>query len=134
MIRLLLLVEAAIAVVMSLEGGVALLFGGPAAAPVAVLALLAPVGVFWLMRGMRRRSRAARRLALWLQVAILFIAAIDLSLAVILAQRGLELVPTLTRVVLPVAIFRLLRKPDVRAEFGVRPSRRQRRRLAREAA
>lgn len=127
-IRILVLVEAAIAVVMSVETLAALAFGGPAAAPLVFVAATAAIGTLWLVRGICRRSRRARRLAIWLQSGIVLVAVIDMALAVIVAQRGLELVPTLTRLVLPIAIFRLLRKSEVRTEFGVRQSRRIRRR------
>ena len=129
-IRILVLVEAAIAVVMSVEALGAVAFGGPAGAPIAVIAALAAIATLWLVRGIRRRRRRARRLALWLQGGIVFFALVDLALAILVAQRGLELVPTLTRLVLPIAIFRLLRKPDVRTEFGARQGRRVRRRAA----
>lgn len=129
-IRILVLVEAAITSVMAIEGLAAIAFGGPVAAPIALFGFLTAAGTLWLVRGIGRRSKKARKVAIWLQVGILIVAAVDLLLAIFLAQRGLELVPTLTRVVLPVTVFRLLRKPDVRAEFGTRQSRRTRKRLA----
>ncbi len=133
-IRILVLVEAGIALVMALEALAALAFSGPLAAPVVVAAGLAAMGTLWLVRGIGRRSRRARKITLWLQVGILFFAALDLALAVAIAQRGLEMVPFLTRVVLPITVFRLLRKPDVRAEFGAKQSRKTRRRAARVAS
>lgn len=129
-IRILVLVEAGIATVMALEALAALAFGGPLAAPVVIAAGLAAFGMFLLVRGIGRRSKRARRVALWLQVGIVFVAFLDLLLAIFVAQRGLEMVPVLTRIVLPITIFRLLRKPDVRAEFGAKQSRRARRRAA----
>ena len=129
-IRILVLIEAAIASVMAIEALAAIAFSGPAAAPLVVAAVLAAAATLWLVRGIGRRSKRARKVAIWLQVGILIVAALDLLLAILLAQRGLELVPTLTRVVLPVTVFRLLRKPDVRAEFGARQSRRARKSTA----
>lgn len=129
-IRVLVLVEAAIASVMVLEALAAIAFAGPAAAPIVVAALLAAGITLWLVRGIGRRSKKARKVALWLQIGILVFAAVDVALAIVIAQRGLELVPILTRLVLPITVFRLLRKPDVRAEFGVKQSRRARQRAA----
>lgn len=129
-IRILVLVEAAIASVMVIEALAAIAFSGPAAAPLVLAAVIAAAGTLWLVQGIGRRSKRARKFAIWLQVGILIVAALDLLLAILLAQRSLELVPTLTRVVLPLTVFRLLRKPDVRAEFGARQSRRTRKRSA----
>lgn len=118
-IRVLLLVEAGIAVVMSIEALFAVAFAGPAAVPIAVLGIAGAVTTLLLARGIARRSRRARKLALWLQAGIVTVALVDTALAIVIAQRGLELVPTLTRIVLPVSIFTLLRRDPVRREFGV---------------
>jgi hypothetical protein len=56
---------------------------------------------------------------LWIEVTVMVLAAIDLLLSVLLAHRPLELVPTMTRIAIPYAVFRLLRKPASRAEFGI---------------
>jgi hypothetical protein len=58
---------------------------------------------------------------------VLGFALVDLLLAVLLVQRGLEPVPLLTRIVVPFTIIRLLRHREIRAEFGLGPTRRQRR-------
>ena len=129
-IQILVLIEAAIASVMAIEALAAVAFGGPAAAPIVVAALVAAGATLWMVRGIGRRSKKARKMAIWLQVGILVFAALDLVLAIIVAQRSLELVPLLTRVVLPVGVFTMLRKPEVRTEFGARQSRRTRRRIA----
>ena len=119
-IRVLLLVEAGIAVVMALEGLAAILFAGPLGAATAVLGVAGAILMLLLTRGVGRRSRLARKLTLWIQAGIVLVALIDLVLAVVIAQRGLELVPLLTRVALPISIFVLLRRDPVREEFGVR--------------
>ena len=87
-----------------------------------------------LLIGIRRRWRRARTVTVSLQVLWLVGATLDLLLAAFLARRGLELVPTLTRIVLPFALFRIMRKPQVREAFGARPSRRNRRKARRSAA
>lgn len=119
-IRILLLVEAGIAVVMSLEALASILFAGPLAIVTVVLGATAAITMLLVARGVERRSRTARKLALVVQVGIILVAVIDTVLAIIIAQRGLELVPFLTRMVLPGAIFVLLRKDLVRTVFGVR--------------
>jgi hypothetical protein len=106
-------------------------------APLIGLNLAAAVLTLLAARGVARRSRRSRRLAVSLELIVVFFAVIDLLLAVFLAKRGLELVPVLTRLVLPLALLHILRRRDIRAEFGLGPSRRQRRqdrRTARKAA
>ena len=49
------------------------------------------------------------------------VATLDLLLAIFLAQRLLEPIPLLTRFVLPYAIFRILCKPTIQAEFWADP-------------
>jgi hypothetical protein len=52
---------------------------------------------------------------LWVEGAVLFAAAADLVLALLLAHRPLELVPMLTRVALPIAVIVLMRRPVAKA-------------------
>lgn len=126
-VRILLLIQGAIAVLSTLEVAVAGLALGPAVAPLVGLNLLAATLTLTAARGVSRRSRRSRRLALTLEWVVLAFALVDFLLAVALAQRGLELVPMLTRVVLPLAVIRMLRLREIRAEFGLGPTRRQRR-------
>lgn len=129
--RILTLILGVIAVVSALEISVVGLTGlflvGPAmllAAGWAMLLLLAA-------RGIGRRSRRARKIALTAMLAMVVWALLDMALAIFLARRGLEIVPLLTRIVIPVAVWRILRRPWVRAEFGAKQSRRYRRKAAR---
>lgn len=121
--RLLVFVQAAIAVTMVFEASIGGLLAGPAAVFVVAPTLMAAVLMLWLARGVGRRSRGARRIIILVEVVILLLAAVDLLLAIALAQRTLEMVPLLTRVVLPVAVIRLLRRPQSRVEFGLKPRR-----------
>lgn len=126
-IRTLLLIQGGIAVMSTLE---ALLVGatfGVMLAPIILLTAGAAFLTLMAARGVVRRSPRARKTAIWLEGLVLVFAAIDLFLAIVLAKRGLELVPVLTRIVLPIVIIRLLRRRQVRAEFGLGPTRRQRR-------
>ena len=131
--RVLLTVQGVIGLVATVE---ALIFG-TAFGAVLSLAVVVTVGgaamTLWLAAAVVRRSRRARKLALILQIGWLSFAAIDMLLAGFLTQRGLELVPVLTRVVLPLAIIVILRRPQVRAWFGV-TTRRERRRGVVEAS
>ena len=127
-VRILLLIQGGIAVLSTLEVAVAGWALGPAVGPLVILNLLAAILTLGAARGVARRSRRSRRLAVSLEGIVLAFALIDLALALLLAQRSLELVPVLTRIVLPVTVIRLLRRREIRAEFGLGPTRRQRRR------
>ena len=126
-VRILLLIQGGIAVLSTLEVSVAGLALGPAVAPLILLNLLAAGLTLGAARGVARRSRRSRRLAISLEWIVLVFALVDLLLAIFLAKRSLELVPVLTRLALPVAVIHILRRRDIRAEFGLGPSRRQRR-------
>ncbi len=132
-VRILVLVQGGIAFVTALQSlAMAAFLGAP-------LGLLIPLGFFAaaltlvLAGKISGRSRRARKAVVILQVLWLFGAAVDLALSLVLAKRGFGLVPLLTRVALPYSIFRLLRRPLVRGEFGLGPTRRQSRKLAKAA-
>lgn len=127
--RALLVVQGAVAATAALEVAVWAAFGMPVGVPV-LLTGGAALLTLALAAGVGRRSRLARRLVILAEVAWVALALVDMALAVALARRGLELVPVLTRILLPLAVVRLLRRPGSRREFGVRLSRRQRRRAA----
>jgi len=127
-VRILLLIQGGIAVLSTVEVAVAGMALGPAVAPLVLLNLVAAVLTLFAARGVAGRSRPARRLAITLEWAVLVFAVLDLLLAIFLANRGLELVPVLTRLVLPIAVIHTLRRRQVRTEFGLGPSRLQQRR------
>ncbi len=130
-IRALLLVQGSIAVVSTIETLFAGLGLGLFAIPIVALTAGAALLTLSLARRIGRRSRRARKTIIWIEGFVLTFAAIDLILALALAHRGLELVPILTRIVLPIALIRMLRLRQVRAEFGLGPTRRQARKAAR---
>jgi len=115
---ILVLVQAAIAVVSLIEIGVMTAAGGPLDITL-VIQLAYAVVLLTAVRGLRRRSRRVRKTVLWLEWVVIALALIDLVLALLVAHRMLELVPTLTRLVLPYAVIRLLRRPVSREEFGI---------------
>lgn len=121
-VRILLLVQGGIAVTSTLEVFLVGAFTGFFIAPLMLLTLLAAIVTLWASRGIRLRSRRARIVTLWIEGTILVFAVIDLLLAVFVARRGLALVPTVTRIVLPIAIMRTMRRPQVKAEFGIVPA------------
>ena len=130
-LRILVLVQGAIAVVAAVQ---VLAVGAFLGAPLLVLILLgtgAAVLTLALGAAVVRRSRKARRILVILEVLWMIGAAVDLLLSLFLAKRGLGIVASLTRIVLPYAIFRTLRRPYVRAEFGLGPTRRQRKKALR---
>lgn len=126
-VRILLLIQGGIAVLSTLEVAIAGFAVGPAVVPLVLLNVLAAILTFVAARGVARRSRRSRRLAISLEWIVVAFAILDLLLALLLAKRSLELVPVLTRLVLPLAVVRTLRRREIRAEFGLGPTRRQRR-------
>jgi len=126
-VRILLLLQGAIAVMSTLEALVVGAALGAFLGPIILLTAGAAVLTLMAARGVVRRSRRARTTAMWLEATVLVFAVVDLVLALFLARRGLELVPVFTRIVLPVTVIRLLRRREVRAGFGLGPTRRQRR-------
>jgi len=120
--RVLVLIQASIAVLSLIEVTVMGASGAPLG-PIILLNLAFAVGLLLLTRGVGRRSRRARRVLLAVEVTILVLAAVDLLLSLLLAHRPLELVPTITRIALPYAVFRILRTPAARAEFGLESER-----------
>lgn len=130
-IRILVLVQGAVALVAALEvTAVGMLMGAPLALLI-LAGIAAAMLTLALVTGIARRSRRARRVLLILEVLWLIAAAVDLLLSLFLARRGFGLVPLMTRIALPYSIFRLLRRPHVRREFGLAPTRRQRKKAAR---
>jgi hypothetical protein len=134
LVRVLILVQGVVGFVATIEVGIVAAATGGLVLPSFLLTALGAGLTLGLVVGIRRRNRRARTAAITLQVLWLLGATIDLLLAAFLARRGLEIVPTLTRIVLPIAVFRILRHPRVRSAFGARPSRRQRRQVRRGAA
>lgn len=114
--RALLLVQVGVIVTATIES---LVVGAASANLVALPALNGGFAVWtmFLMRGLGRESARARRWVMRLQVGWLGLAAIDLALAGMLADRGLEPVPVVTRMLIPLLIIRLLRAPDPRQRF-----------------
>ena len=114
---LLLFVQGAIAVAASAEAiGMALASGG-ASAVSALLTVAGATATLILVARLSRRRRSARRWVMALQVGWVSLAAIDLALALAIAGRGLSPTGFLVRMVLPMAIFWLLRRPAAKAEF-----------------
>lgn len=89
--------------------------------PSLLLTIAAAAGSLGLAAGLRRHSRLARRFTFFVEGAILMLALVDLALALLLAHRPLDLMPTITRLVMPVAVLVLLRRPSVRAVFRSGP-------------
>ncbi|GMQ98051.1 MAG: hypothetical protein BMS9Abin17_0556 [Acidimicrobiia bacterium] len=115
---LLLFMQGALAVTLAVEAvGSAIIFGG-ASAISALLSIAGAVVTLMLVSKLRRRRRSARRWVMSLQIGWVVFALVDLGLALALAGRGLTPVGFLVRIVLPVSIFWLLRRPAVRTAFS----------------
>ena len=114
-VRILVFVQAVIAIVTAVESLlVGTLMGSPTPGVVTGIAAMLTIVLYV---GLGRRSPRSRKWLVRFQVGWIIFGTIDLLLAVFLANRSLAMVPMLTRFVLPYAIFRILRKPHVRAEF-----------------
>jgi hypothetical protein len=114
---LLLFVQGAIAVALAFEAvGAAIIFGG-ASGISALLTVVGAVATLVLVARLRKRRASTRRWVMALQVGWVVLATVDLGLALALAGRGLTPTGFLVRMVLPGAIFWLLRRPAARAEF-----------------
>jgi hypothetical protein len=116
-VRVLVVLQAAVLVASTLEGLVFLAAFGPTAGPTVALTGLAAVITFAVASGIGRRSARARRITLLAEGGILLVAAVDLALSLLMTGTPLPLVPTIVRLVLPLAVIAILRDPEVRAGF-----------------
>ena len=109
---MLLLLQAGFAVLSLLEAAAigVTVSGLPLLLPTLVLTGGVAIGTLVLVSRLSRRSARARRLAVAGEVLIVLGALIDLTLALGMAGRTLELMPALTRLGLPIAVVVLLRK------------------------
>jgi len=115
---LLLFVQGAVAATLAVEAvGSAIIFGG-ASAISALLTVIGAVVTLALVPRLRRGRRSARRWIMFLQIGWVLFALVDLGLALAIAGRGLTPTGFLVRMVLPIAIFWLLRRPAARAAFS----------------
>jgi hypothetical protein len=109
-LRVLLLLQAALFLVLAIEALVFAGFFGPAAAGAAALSLAVTLGLLFARARLHRLARRGRRLLVAFEGFLLAIAALDALLAYLMADQLLGLMPALTRGVLPVVIVLLLRR------------------------
>lgn len=124
-VRILVLIQGGIAFVSTLEVGfITALTGGVTIVPVIVTALAALI-TLRLSRGLRRGSPRARKYTIRIERLIVAITVIELLLTLFLAHSLPGPVPVLTRLVLPIAVIRLLRQQTALRVFNVPPKRRR---------
>ncbi len=116
-VSILVLVQAGISVVSSIEASFATLAFGPAAGGLALVNLALAGLLFALANRLRHGSDRARRTIRFVEVFVIVWALFDLALALGLAGRSIELVGLTTRIVMPVYVWRALRRSDVKATF-----------------
>lgn len=110
-LRILTIVQAAIATTAAFEASVfGLLGGGPPIPP--LLTAAGAVLTWWLARRLRNPNRRTFRLLRRVEIGWLFFGVIDLLLSLFLARRGLGLAAGLTRFALPIWIYSLARRED----------------------
>jgi hypothetical protein len=119
-VHVLIIVQAAIAIALAIEGALFAAFLGPTVAPSALGGGILAVAMLLLAAGIGRRLRLARRIALIVEIAILLLAVADTALAFVMGTVPPLMVLT-TRIGLPVAIIVLLRRPSARSAFGATP-------------
>lgn len=116
-VRVLLVLQGALAAAATLETlVVSLVLGGSLIVPSAISILLA-VATFWAAAHLPRGSHRARIFVFILEGLWLAGAVVDLALSLVLVHRGIGLVPTLTRVAVPLAVLWMLRAPTVKEMF-----------------
>jgi hypothetical protein len=104
------LIQGAMAVVLSITAVVAFAFSGPAVAVPAVLTITATVATLLTARGLRHRRRWARRVTLFSEWGLLGLATLDAVLTLALAKTLPGLVSLIVGFVVPVVVLRLLRR------------------------
>ena len=90
----------------------------PLLLPTLLLTTAGAVLAFVAAAGLGRLATWARRFTIVAEVLVLWVAAIDLGLAVGIAHASLDVVPMLTRVVIPVLVIVLLRRRVAREAFS----------------
>lgn len=115
----LLLIQGAILVTGVIEAWIFASFVGSTAVAAAVLTAAGATLVLTCAWGLGRARAWARRATLIAEGAIFAIALLDVVAAPILVGAGVSLVPFLTRLVLPLAVISILRRPAVRVSFAV---------------
>ncbi len=108
-LRILTIVQAALATTAAVEASVFGLLGGGPPVPL-VLTLVGAALTWWLAARLRNPNRRTFRLLRRLQAGWLFLGTIDLLLSLFLARRGLSLAAGLTRFALPVWVYTLARR------------------------
>jgi hypothetical protein len=117
-VRVLVLMQGAILVATTIEAALFGLAFGPATAPTVLITAGAAVLTLAASRGLGRRKRWARRLTIGAEFAILAGALLELALSALVAGAAFGIVPTLTRLVVPVIAIVALREPAARASFA----------------
>lgn len=120
-VSILVLVQAGISLVSSIEASFATLAFGPAAGGLVLVNLALAGLLFALANRLRHGSDRARRTIRFLEVFVIVWALFDLALAVGLAGRSIELVGLTTRIALPAYVWKTLRRTDVKDTFRPGP-------------
>lgn len=125
-VRVLLLLQAGFGLLSVFEVAFIGIFTGtlPLLAPTLALTFGTAVTILVLVASLQRRSHRARGLVIAGEIVVVLGALVDLGLALILTGEPLALVPTLTRLVLPVGVIVLLdrmraREPSPAIATGV---------------
>lgn len=117
-VRVLVLMQGAILVATTIEAALFGLAFGPSTAPGVLFTAGAAVLTLAASRGLGRRKRWARRLTISAEFAILAGGLLELALSVLVVGAAFGIVPTLTRLVLPIVAIVALREPTAFASFG----------------
>lgn len=113
---ILVFMQGALGVMSIVESGVATAAGFAPPTNLLLTAILTIV-LFAVARGLCHRSSRSRTWTLRIEALLVIWATVDLALALFLTHSGLGLVATVTRLIVPIAVFRMLRRPAIRIEF-----------------
>lgn len=119
-VRVLVLIQGGILLTSTIESALASAVFG--LSPTVWLSALSAILALTAAAGLVRKARWARKVTLLGEGYLLVTLLIDTAISLLMTQTPLGLVPLLTRGVVPVVVWKLLRRPAVAAEFRSEPS------------
>ena len=107
--RILLLLQGGLALLATVEAGFWVVASGPPLLAVGVaLSATGAVAALVLAARIGHGSRAARRLVIAMELAVLAVAMVDVLLTLVIGRSSMDLMPIVTRILIPVAVLGLV--------------------------
>jgi hypothetical protein len=117
-VRVLVLMQGAVLVATTIEASLFGLAFGSATGPAVLLTAGAALLTLATARGLGRRRRWARRVTIVAESGVLAGGLLELGLSMLVSGTSFGIVPTLTRLVVPIFAIVALREPAARVSFG----------------